>query len=248
MKKDNKLVVAIVLAAVLLAGVAMNTQAVSYSAKTAAGYNETFIFGPGLIYEEGTNEEDPAPDNYGASDTKQLMFQPLIINAAQQKDFVISVTAVTNIVTDTRLRGEFGETDSVKIAVRPVVTNLKTGDVHPVYPSEVTFASRIQTIEGRLSDAVYVCEEGKIPSEENCSWDYSEAEWINLILNTTNANGFNFICPDLIQGDHEIVVWVTIESSSTGGPIPEGIAGTVGPRTLIVNEVALANAYVDHEL
>ena len=38
MKKDNKLVIAIVLAGVLLAGAAMNIQAGSDSAKTAIGY------------------------------------------------------------------------------------------------------------------------------------------------------------------------------------------------------------------
>ena len=232
MKKDNKLVIAIVLAAVVLAGVAMNTQATSYSAKTAAGYNTTEILREG----DGT--------------TETVMFQPLTIKTSEKKDLVISVTAQNTIVTDTRLKGEFGEEDSVIIVVRPTV------DGNPTCPSQVTFASRIQKIEGRLSDIIQDCEWGDYDNDATTPDTYEcvlieSPEWLNLTLNTTSANGFNFLYPNAGAGNHEIIVHVSMEASSTTLPdetLPNRIAGIIGPRTLVVNEVRLANAYATHEL
>ena len=222
MKKDNKLVIAIVLAGVLLAGAAMNIQAGSDSAKTAIGYEN-----PKMLY--------------GNVSGPQLMFDPILIHTSCQKDLVVSVTSQNTLVTDTTLKKAIGETDSVSIKVKVVVDeNEYNGFVerYPV-PNEVVFASRIQEIKGKLSDAVYECTPGTIPSAENCSWNYDEAEWVQLILNTTSANGFNFVIQDLGAGDHEIRVYATIATDTGDTPVP-AIAGLIGPRTCVVNEVRLA--------
>ena len=233
MKKDNKLVIAVVLAAVLLAGAAMNIQADSHSAKTAAGYNMTQI-----LSSDGT--------------TDSLMFEPVTIHTSEKKDLVISVSAITNIVTDTRLKGEFGEEDSVIITVSPKVYNVKTNDYSTVYPGEVTFASRIQKIEGRIVDTYLQCD---LDTEGNPTACYyvETPLWLNLTLDTTNANAFNFLSPNVGSGDHVITVNVSITASSfSEGPdgdvpqeLPNKIKGIVGPRTLVVNEVRLAQAYAE---
>ena len=218
MKKDNKLVVAIVLAAVLLAGVAMNTQAGSDSAKTAIGIDTNQLVG-------------------GVGPTTQLMTPPIYIGTSQQKDLVISVTSQNTLVTDTTLRKALGEVDSVSIKVKVVVDEDGfNGNVERVaLPGEVTFASRIQEIKGRLSDATYVYNETSGLYE----W-LEEPEWVEIILNTTSANGFNFVLEDLGSGDHEIRVYAIIETN-TGGTPPPNVAAVIGPRTVIVNEVRLAN-------
>jgi len=233
MKINNKLVVAVLLAAVLLVGVAMNTQATSYSAKTAAGYNETQI-----LSTDGT--------------TDSLMFEPVTIHTSEKKDLVISVSAITNIVTDTRLKGEFGEEDSVIITVSPKVYNVKTDDYSTVYPGEVTFASRIQKIDGRIVDTYLQCDLDADGNPTACYYVETPL-WLNLTLDTTNANAFNFLSPNVGAGNHVITVDVSITASSwseeTDGAqeLPNEIKGVVGPRTLVVNEVRLAQAYADDE-
>ena len=214
MKKDTKLVVAVVLTAVLLAGVTMNTQADTVSAKTAIGYETTKLL----------NGSNPEP---------QLMFDPIYIHTPSQKDLVIAVTSQNTLVTDTTLRKAVGEFDSVSIKVKVVVDEAEySGFVerYPV-PNEVVFASRVQEIEGRLSDVVL--------DEDGVIIDGVDGEWVRIALDTTSANGFNFIIQDLGAGAHEIRVYATITTDTDGEPMPD-IAGLIGPRTCVVTEARLA--------
>lgn len=207
MKKDNKLVVAVVLAAVLLAGVAMNTQADSVSAKTAiAGCTDMIVGGEASVMEN-------------------MFEEPAMIHTAEQKDLIITVSSINSIITDTKLRGDLGEVDSVVIKVKVLV------DGEEAYPGEVTYASRWQKIDGHLSDIIH--EDGGI---------IALPEEVQLILNTTTANTFTFYMEDMSAGTHEIMAVATIElSDGSGEYAPASIAGIIGPRTMIVNEVRLAN-------
>ena len=207
MKIDNKLVVAVLLAAVLLVGVAMNTQADSVSAKTAiAGCDDIIIGGEAPVIQDMFNE-------------------PAMIHTAEQKDLIITVSSINTIITDTKLRGDLGEEDSVVIKVKVLVDDVEA------YPGEVTFQSRRQMIGGHLSDIIH--EDGGI---------IALPEEVQLILNTTTANSFTFYAEDMSAGTHEIMAVVTIElSDGSDEYAPESIAGIIGPRTMIVNEVRLAN-------
>ncbi len=236
MKIDNKLVVAVVLTAVLFAVAAMNTQATqSYSAKTAAGWNDTQI-----LSTDGT--------------TESLMFNPVIIHTSN-RNFEITVSAITSIVTDTRLKGEFGETDSVLIRVTPIVYNLRTGEQATVHPDAVTFASRIQKIEGKLYEEQLVCELDPISGVPiSCVYD-TDPQWLNLTLATTNANAFTFLSENVGAGDYEVTIEAEIIASSWVGEdeteaqeLPNKIEGVIGPRTLVINEMHLAQAYAGTDM
>jgi|GEM_PF-2980069 len=214
MKINNKLIIAVVLTAVLLAVATMNAQADTVSAKTAIGYETTKFLDGG----------DPTP---------QLMFDPIYIHTSSQKDLVISVTSQNTLVTDTTLRKAVGEFDSVSIKVKVVVDEDEYNDFEERYPvpNEVVFASRVQEIEGRLSDVVH--------DQEGVIIEGEDGEWVRIALDTTSANGFNFLIQDLGAGDHKILVYATITTDTDGEAMPD-IAGLIGPRTCVVNEVRLA--------
>lgn len=216
MKINNKLAAVTVLIAVMITAVAIS-QADSYSAKTAIGIDTNQLIGA----------DGP---------TTQLMTPPIYIHTSQQKDLVISVTSQNTLVTDTTLKGSKGETDSVSIKVKVVVDegNFSNHLERVALPGEVTFASRIQEIKGRLSDATYVYNE----TSGEYEWLY-EPEWVEIILNTTSANGFNFVLQDLGSGDHEIRVYAMIETD-TGDTPDSSVAAVIGPRTVVINEVRLA--------
>ena len=237
MKIDNKLVIAIAVFAVIITAATLSSQAEdSYSAKTAAGWNETQVLSVKNDVVEST------------------IFKPLYIHTSAKKDFIITVSAITSIVTDTRLKGEFGETDSVIIEIEPKVINTNTGELATVHPAKVTFASRIQKIEGKLYETQLICElNDGVPS--NCYYE-EDPQWLNLTLATANANAFSFISENVGAGDYEITVNATINASSwaasnTGDvpqPLPDQIAGIIGYRTLVVDEVHLAQAYADGDM
>ena len=232
MKIDNKLVIAIAVFAVIITAATLSSQADdSYSAKTAAGWNESQVLSVKNEVVEST------------------IFEPLYIHTSAKKDFVITVSAITTIVTDTRLKGEFGETDSVIIEIEPKVINTNTGEAATVHPAKVTFASRIQKIEGKLYETQLVCEDG-------VCYYVEDPQWLNLTLATSNANAFSFISENVGAGDYMVTVNATISASSWAAsdmgdvlqPLPDQIEGIIGYRTLVVDEVHLAQAYADGDM
>jgi hypothetical protein len=64
--------------------------------------------------------------------------------------------------------------------------------------------------------------------------DYEE---VQLILDTVNANAFNFVSPDLEQGEYKVTVEAQITSdtaSTKGGAMAKGL---VGMGSMVVDEV-----------
>jgi hypothetical protein len=108
-------------------------------------------------------------------------------------------------------------------------------DEEPVAPGAVVFNSRAQelsaTLGGVLDSCSFNCttdmdeflEDGITPNPnygvttcsftvDNCLWDDEEIE---LMLETTSANHFNFIAPDVGSGEHEIKVCVGLAAESS---------------------------------
>jgi hypothetical protein len=147
------------------------------------------------------------------------------IKLPEAKDLVISFTAECVLVTDTKIKGkgseEVSSEDRASIVVWVEVDGVKA------FPEDVTFAERIQILKGRLSAVTH---------EADGTITFLPEE-LELILDTTSANGFNFIMLNVGSGEHEVKVYATIELVDDAQPgVVEsyGIAGAIGDRTLIV--------------
>lgn len=209
MKIDNKLIASIVVLAVLLAafGIVSSGQDSIPSTKAAvAGSDTKFI--PASTIENG---------NF----TNEIIAEAYIKTT---KDMAISVSAESILYTKTGIKG------------KPIKESAATGTLYvwaevdgkPAFPCYVTFAERIQTMDGSLN----------------------ETDWVNLSLQTTDAHTFNFIALDIEKAPegnpgnpqtHHVTIHatvLTVEQMDGSDPLNEASAwGAIGKRTVVINEM-----------
>ena len=169
------------------------------------------------------------PDPKGLGTYPKIKLLSTWIKTAEDKDLVISFTSEVVLFTDTKITGKGDKAldDQDKASVKVWVTV----DGKKVFPDEITFAERIQTLKGKLSQVI-VNPDGsivKVPEE------------VELILETTEANGFNFLKLNVGSGVHEIIVYATIElkETSKSGEVSADPWAAIGDRTMVVQEVRL---------
>lgn len=232
MKKENKLVVLTVLIAVLFAAVAIS-QATVPSSKAAVGGQEVEIsYNPEALQ---SMDED-------------IVLAEVELKTTKKKDLVVFVSAECALMTDTTAKGQkVPDTDLASIDVWVEITP----DDSPMGTYEgimgpVTFAERVQTMEGTLSDMTYVCVPGDADGngvvdedEEVCDWEDIPEE-VRLILDTTTANAFNFYILDLEPGVHTITVKAKTTTQENGVD-SSNVLAAVGDRSVIVQELRLVN-------
>jgi len=174
---------------------------------------------------------EPAEES-GSYTTPALL--TAVIKTAEKKDLVISFTTECVLVTDTKIKGGGGVDQSMDHASIQVWVEV---DGVEAFPGKVTFAERIQTLKGKLGWVYYdVDEAGNIVGVDG------EEEEIELLLETTSANGFNFLMLDIESGVHEIAVYATIELEEEGQWTEsemERVAAGIGKRTLVIHEMRL---------
>ncbi len=167
-----------------------------------------------------------------------------VMHKAAWKDFVVDVSLECQLYTDTLVKSKGGNKDTSVADAGVMVQVLVDGEV--MEPGPVTFCRRSQTLsatfQGLLTDEDgNVCltadpETGAITIDEDCL----RPEELQLILDTTNANAFNFVMRDLPQGDYLIEVQAKI---SEGGSHQEGdheSRATIGKGSAIATEVRFA--------
>ena len=214
----NKLIVSIVAIAVLLSVVAF-TQALEpgdvKGSKAAYGNNVPGVFGPAA--------------NEGPNGGVALAYAA--IKTGEHSDIAILFSAETTLLTQTTIKGKKDaatgdalidtDIDEARILVYATLDGVPTSE------GEITFASRKQTLTGRLDYATYNTVTG-LHNEEL-------PEFITLALETTNANAFNFMAEDISNGPHEIIIYAIVEPGKND---PTPLAG-IGSRSLILLEQRL---------
>lgn len=137
------------------------------------------------------------------------------IHTGTPKDLIASFTAESILVTQTDINEKkFDDMDMASIEVWVEV------DGKHAFPYNITLAERTQVLKGFV-DAIGVED------------DYE----IDLLLDTTAANGFNFYIENVGQGDHVVQVWAQV--TTTDLDEDKSPSGVIGDRTLIVQEVDL---------
>lgn len=126
------------------------------------------------------------------------------------KDLFIDVSLECGITTNTAVMSKKLERALAESEAAVMVKVLVDGVA--ALPGEITFASREQTLvaefAGDFSECIYLVDtDGDgIPDAVEVDDECTQAEFLQLILSTLNANSFNFIATDLVAGVHEIEV------------------------------------------
>ena len=175
------------------------------------------------------------------------------IKTPNKKDLLIGVSLESAMYTDTTVKGKNGSAERagaeagirVKVLIDPVYDNDLLVSYTKAYPREVVFAHRIQELSAVLGGVIESCNvsldvtgtadgsgnvtgtaDGTIIIGRDC--EVTEEE-IGLALNTTSANHFNFVAPDLSPGTHTVKVLATAMASAA---FENGYSSYIDPDVL----------------
>ena len=217
MKKLILIGVAVMLVAGLVVGIGMANAGDGVPASKAAAQVSNIY-----ILDETDADQDWSP----------ILTQT--IKTANQKDLIIDVSLECGLYTKTRGKSKQDQ-EGVPIADSAMATSTievrVTVDGHPVYPdTPVVFAMRAQTLTVLLQGILDICPD---PADGLC---IVGEEYVELILNTMEANSFNFICPDVDSGVHEVTVEASINLDTVGDAVAKA---TIGKGSVIIEEVRM---------
>ena len=166
------------------------------------------------------------------------------IKTPNGKELFINVSLEAGLTTDTTVMSKklvqaIAEAEAI-VAVRVLVD----GNSVPVNgngDSDITFARRTQTLKasfaGDISSCMTINTEGSIVID----WACVAPETLQLILDTMQANSFNFIAPNLIAGTHTVKVQAILYYKAYGNLVQETIDTAV---VTMAQGNAFAKAYL----
>ena len=149
------------------------------------------------------------------------------IKTANQKDLFINPSLEVGLLTDTLVRSKNGVPDtslaSAGVEVRVLIDNQEA------LPGIVTYGRRTQTLTATFQGLIDGClvfdpVAGSVTIDETCVLP----EELQLILETMNANSFNFIKADVASGVHKVEVQARINlggSAQLGSAKAEALIG-----------------------
>lgn len=174
-----------------------------------------------------------ATDGPAADDATIL--ETMIKVPGSKKDLLIGVSIESGVFTETQVKGKNGGTDLATASGSVDITVLLDGN--EVAPGTVTFNHREQLLEATFGGVLDTCEDlndnGVIDVDVEC---VVTDEMIRLMLDTTSANHFNFIAPDVGPGEHtlEVVADVSAAASSGNGSATGEAVVNIGSLTVEV--------------
>jgi hypothetical protein len=182
--------------------------------------------------------------NIAILDNTGMEWTPILSNTLKtpnQKDLFIDVSLECGLYTRTLVKSGGSRDTSVAEAGVYVQVLVDEGTPNQVvaYPGEVVFCRRTQTLSalfgGILESCTDVNGDGTITNDE-CTWTDEELE---LILDTMNANAFNFVLDDLGPGEHTVTVQARISTEAEAGAGVADAKATIGKGSMTVEEVRL---------
>ena len=159
-----------------------------------------------------------------------------VMHKASWKDLVVDVSLECSLMTQTEVKSKGGNKDTSKAEAGVYVQVLV--DSVAMQPGAVTFCRRSQELSAVFQGLFEKCidAEGHVILNDECL----EYEELNLVLDTTNANAFNFVLRDLPQGNYLIEVQAMINSGTTYQNGSASATGMIGKGSAIVEEVRFA--------
>ena len=165
--------------------------------------------------------------NIGTCANAGTNFLDASIKMPTGKSLLIMGSLETALYTDTSTSSKSGTKSTssadASIIVTPVLTD-QSGNVFPVYPSTVTFDSRLQTLTATFDGT-------------NCTADLttgvvtcSSPETVGLLLSTMSAHSFNFIAPYLAQGVYTLNFNIAASTTGSADTIGNSVSVKAGVR------------------
>lgn len=189
----------------------------------------------------------------GSSTTGWVDVLSTQIKTSQQKDLLFDAALQCGLLTDTTVASKGGEkstsTARASMAVR-ILLDKGTPAARIAEPTEsqdatdatvpgVVYCDRLQKLEGTFGG--YDCTADLTTGEVTCA----EEESLRLLLQTMNANAFNFAADDVGSGIHTVTVQAKADASAIvdeGDGTDGSLAGAeafAGAGSLVVEEVRL---------
>lgn len=200
------------------------------SAKFAAVYSNTPSLSSAVIIEDATIDT--------VVDMRTTGHTLATIKVPQQKELLVGLSAEIGLMTDTSVKGKNGGNaraiadSEAYVSIFAVPTGEYDTTVTPsikALPGDVILSKRVQELDVRLGGVIQSCTDGDtdfdgiledldgdgiIDEVANGTIDVAlecivTDEEIGMMQNTTAAHHFNFVLPDMIAGEYDIVAVFT---------------------------------------
>jgi len=161
------------------------------------------------------------------------------IKTSEQKDLMIGVSLQCGLFTDTLVKSSGGKTatSTAEACVECQVTlDGKVASSRPNSgPGAVVFSRRSQTLMAQLGGIIT---DITVNADGTVSWTYTD-EQIQVVLDTMEANHFDWLCSNVGAGDHVVAVEVRVAIMSNSDSGSAAAMACVGYGALDVEEIRL---------
>lgn len=239
----NRTIIAAVAATVMLA-----SPVFAQSAKFAATTSD-YRFSIASVID---SESEPNDCNTNDGYTFATMKVP------QDKEILVGLSAEVLLITDTSIKGKSGGSaralayagGGVEVHACPVAG----GPCTVAEPGFVFLADRFQILEGTLGGVLTQCTDSNGDGDIDLTDCVLTDEEIGLVLDTLSSHHFNFILPNMDQGEYDIKGFFSTEAcngvSSTGDAEAMAFAvAAIGKYSLTAQQVrATKDGIVDMDI
>jgi hypothetical protein len=160
------------------------------------------------------------------------------LKTPNQKDLFITTSLEVGLLTDTLVKSKNGVSDTSTSTAGVEVQVLVDGVA--ALPGKVVFGRRTQTLTAVFQGLIDGCltlntNTGSIVLDTNCV----APESLQLVLDTMNANSFNFVIADLPAGVHSIQAQARLNLGAAAMAGSAAARALIGHGSLTVEEVRL---------
>lgn len=189
-------------ASLLLAGAAMAGPSAKFAATYHAGGMNVVSM---AVIEDATEDTIVFEENDG--------YTFATIKVPQDKELLVGLSAEIGLTTDTSIKGQQGGAARAIAGAGAMVAifacPVDGGDcTEAAKPGPVTLSSRVQVLDATLGGVLEDCEDlngdGVVEIPEECTFSDEE---IGLALDTLASHHFNFVLPDMDQGEYNVVAY-----------------------------------------
>ena len=245
----KRFLISIVLTSVLLSASAF----AGPSAKFAATYSSDLGFHVVSVIDATDATDVPFDCNENEGYTLATIKVP------QEKELLVGLSAEILLVTDTSIKGKQGGSARalaysggfVTITACPV----DGGACQEAAPGSVILADRFQTMSATLGGVLETCDDvdgnGAVDVPAEC--EFSDED-IGLVLDTLTSHHFNFVLPDMDQGEYNVKATFSTEacheiSSDGDATASTYAAAAIGKYMLTLQQVrATSDGIINDEI
>jgi hypothetical protein len=204
---------------IVLASAMFSVTAMAQSAKFAATYTKL----PSLSVSAFATCSSTDGANVSCHDDESKSGHTLaVIKVPQDKELLVGLSAEVGLMTFTAVKGKNGGSGTSVADAEAAVTihacPVDGGNCIMAEPGPIKLSKRVQSLSAKLGGVIKDCTfaaelEGDttVDISEDCNVNDEE---IALMLDTTAAHHFNFVLPNMDQGDYEIKAMFSTAASA----------------------------------